>query len=326
MLQSAPPPPSEVKVRTMRSDLESMARSGGGLPRFENVKVAGLALEKKADDALTEKKKMPMVFLIGALVVVVLAILGFFAYEAFFGKTLINLPGASPSNAPAQPVSSGAQPSGSAAPTASPSAGAPVAAAPFTHASLFKKPADQTVVVTFPADGAVESANDLESYNQRMMNALAAVSAKSNFVEIDAKSSDGADLGIADLLAKAGANILDPQFLAQHFNPDATFFAYRDKSGFWPGYVISLRSGENWLFLKNDAAKLESSASISNIFIMPVGNPAASGFQDAMVASTTARALVFDGTPSATFIYGWTGNNLIISASPAGFAQAIGRL
>ncbi len=44
----APPPPAEVKVRTMRSDLESMTKSGGGLPQFENVKVAGLAIEREA--------------------------------------------------------------------------------------------------------------------------------------------------------------------------------------------------------------------------------------------------------------------------------------
>lgn len=36
---SAPPPPQEVKIRTMRSDLASMAQSGGGLPQFQNVRI-----------------------------------------------------------------------------------------------------------------------------------------------------------------------------------------------------------------------------------------------------------------------------------------------
>ena len=40
VLTSAPPPPQEVKVRTLRSDLASIAESGGGLPKYQNVKIA----------------------------------------------------------------------------------------------------------------------------------------------------------------------------------------------------------------------------------------------------------------------------------------------
>ena len=47
-----PPPPAEVKVRTMASDLESMAKSGGGLPQFQNVSVAGLQVEREAPGAV----------------------------------------------------------------------------------------------------------------------------------------------------------------------------------------------------------------------------------------------------------------------------------
>jgi hypothetical protein len=46
LVVTAPPPPSEVKIRTMRSDLESMRKSGGGAPKFQNVTVSGLSLEK----------------------------------------------------------------------------------------------------------------------------------------------------------------------------------------------------------------------------------------------------------------------------------------
>jgi hypothetical protein len=40
VLPTAPPPPAEVKVRTLRSDLASIAASGGGLPHYANVKIA----------------------------------------------------------------------------------------------------------------------------------------------------------------------------------------------------------------------------------------------------------------------------------------------
>jgi hypothetical protein len=48
MTKAPPPPPSEVKIRTMRSDIDSMMRSGGGgSPSFQNVAVSGLTMEKE---------------------------------------------------------------------------------------------------------------------------------------------------------------------------------------------------------------------------------------------------------------------------------------
>jgi hypothetical protein len=47
-IPGVPPPPAEVKVRTMRSDIASMTASGGGLPQFQDVTVAGLAMEREA--------------------------------------------------------------------------------------------------------------------------------------------------------------------------------------------------------------------------------------------------------------------------------------
>jgi hypothetical protein len=38
---NVPPPPAEVKVRTMRSDVEGIVKMGGGLPQFRTVAVEG---------------------------------------------------------------------------------------------------------------------------------------------------------------------------------------------------------------------------------------------------------------------------------------------
>ncbi len=46
-IPGVPPPPAEVKVRTMHSDIESMKMSGGGLPQFQNVTIEGLAMERE---------------------------------------------------------------------------------------------------------------------------------------------------------------------------------------------------------------------------------------------------------------------------------------
>jgi hypothetical protein len=93
----APPPPPEVKVRTMKSDLESMARSGGGAPIFQNVAVAGLGAQSSDTSPQAAEVSAPQgspasgassKSIIGPLLVVVvaiiaLAVVGYFAYTVF---------------------------------------------------------------------------------------------------------------------------------------------------------------------------------------------------------------------------------------------------
>ncbi len=87
------PPPPEVKLRTMKSDLESVARSGGGLPQYQNIKAPNLA-----NLSNTEKRYQPQApqapareipwSTIGAILVA-LALLGgivYLAYQIFFQK------------------------------------------------------------------------------------------------------------------------------------------------------------------------------------------------------------------------------------------------
>ena len=60
LTSAPPPPPAEVKIRTMRSDIESMMRSGGGAPSFQNVAVSGLSLERDGHQAsIAERTPMP---------------------------------------------------------------------------------------------------------------------------------------------------------------------------------------------------------------------------------------------------------------------------
>jgi hypothetical protein len=60
LTSAPPPPPAEVKIRTMRSDIESMMRSGGGAPSFQNVAVSGLTLEREGHQApIAERTPMP---------------------------------------------------------------------------------------------------------------------------------------------------------------------------------------------------------------------------------------------------------------------------
>jgi hypothetical protein len=66
VLPSAPPPPQEVKVRTLKSDLESVAASGGGLPRYANVHIS----RTEADQPKSKNG-----FMIAIAVIILLAII-----------------------------------------------------------------------------------------------------------------------------------------------------------------------------------------------------------------------------------------------------------
>lgn len=76
------PPPTEVKIRTMRSDVASMHESGGGLPKFQNVKVSGLALEKApAENPTAAHKSSALTAVI--ITIIALAVLGILIYFGY---------------------------------------------------------------------------------------------------------------------------------------------------------------------------------------------------------------------------------------------------
>lgn len=59
LINTPPPPPMEVKIRTMRSDIESMRKSGGGMPSFQDVAVKGLSMEKEYHPSAVTQTPMP---------------------------------------------------------------------------------------------------------------------------------------------------------------------------------------------------------------------------------------------------------------------------
>ena len=329
-----PAPTAEIKVRTMRSDLASLAATGGGMPQFSKVEVEGLSISKAntgtAVDIAKPKKssKSPAFFLVILVALAVLVAVVWIGKNLFFNKG---------SSAVQQGIVQNQQASTSNSTSASSSATAVIqtyqsstvtsSPAIFTHVSLFKEPADFTVTYSLPQGGVAQTSNDLQTYNQQILTALSGAKKSADLIEVDVKGTDGNDMSIEGLLSEVGAEVIDPNFLSAHFNPDATFFAYRDINGFWPGYVISLGSGQNQASVKSGVQTIESSTEISNIFLAPVaGTPSPSGFTDAVVGSTTVRMLNFTGTTPTSFIYGWLRNYLIISTSRNGFAQAVARL
>lgn len=337
-LSTAPPPPSEVKVRTMRSDLESMAKSGGGMPSFTNVKVSGLDAPK-APGMVAVRAKSKSNFLVIILVLVLIAILavaGWFAYTVFLGNrqptqtseqqpqtqatgaATTTASNQSSSNVGTVPVLAlGANPTSTTGTTPT---------TPFTHVSFFKTPADQVLKLSM--------ASSSQSFNQQLIALLGTANKNSTVLEVDAKDTSGNPASVNELLAAQNAEVLNPLTLASDFNPDATFFVYRDKNGFWPGYVIGLAPNETWITVEGGVQQAIESPSatgnIANLFITTnIGTPSADGFTDSVIASSSVRVLpFFGGTIPAYFVYGWTPDHayLILSTSQNGFAAALTHL
>jgi hypothetical protein len=113
--------------------------------------------------------------------------------------------------------------------------------------------------------------------------------------------------------------------LAQNFNPDFTFFIYKEKKGFWPGLITQLKPEKNLIVLKPEIAKLENSTNLERLFITkPEGEKGL--FRDVLLSGQPARVLDFSVSSPAKFIYGWFHNYLVISTSEVGLKEAIGRL
>jgi hypothetical protein len=95
LVPSVPPPPAEVKVRTMRSDIEGIAKAGGGLPQFKTVAVEGMGLPRSrvgdgassADVSQTagqSPSKFPIWII--ALIVVAFIAIAIFGWAVFLRK------------------------------------------------------------------------------------------------------------------------------------------------------------------------------------------------------------------------------------------------
>ncbi len=83
------PPPTEVKIRTMKSDVAGLAASGGVLPRFQNIKVSGLSLEKGIDTPEAVHKNSAIIaVLITVIAVVVLGTLVYLGYRILTGGSI----------------------------------------------------------------------------------------------------------------------------------------------------------------------------------------------------------------------------------------------
>jgi len=289
----------QVTVRTLSSDLALMGQ--GARPSVQNIP----AIVIGAPAPPSPGRKLAWVWLLaGGVGVLVLFFAGYYLLPLLFS-------GRSPAPAPAV----------NPAPAANPPAGLPTStAASFTHQSFFRRSPDRNLTLNLASPGLPQT------YVQNLQTQLAGVSASSSFLEIYLAGANGSPPGWNQFAEGLGAKLFTPDFWQNNFQPDFTFFVYRDKSGAWPGYVLKLQPSASVLVLQGSLLGMEpATSSLANLFLSAAGTPVG-GFADAQIANQLVRSLSYS-EPGANLVYGLVFNQyLILSTSLDGYKQALSRL
>lgn len=315
---------SDIVIRTMASDLASLAASGGNGVQVQplsfdaHVSISestAIATDTGTVASAPARSRIPLVVVMALVGVLILGVGGYIAWD-FWGRSYF-APSVSPEALVSAPAAS------SSAPLTSPSLAPAVGVYDFTHSSFLKKPADQAFALVL--GGSANSASDLQTYSQKVSNALTGLKPDTTFIEMRVVDQGGKPLSFGQFLYAVSANLVDQNTLANNFLPDFTFFIYKDGNGYWPGFVLQLQPSKNWLFLKDEMTRVEKATARDSVFLTQPGTPSGSGFVVDAVGELPVRSLNYSN-PSASFLYGWLRNYFIISTSRDGMREVLNRL
>jgi hypothetical protein len=294
----------------MRSDLSSLAATGGN-----SVAPQILALRTKDPVALRHDASRMARRIV--LAIVLLIVLGGLAYAGFYlYKRLVQSSG---QPAAATPVTS---PTRSGVPGTTLPTPTIVEELPGAHQTLLKKPADAALVMTLSND-PVTDPSKLQTYGQTLRTTLNTI--KTPTAEIEVRNSEGKPLSFPAFLSFINAHVIDTAIYQDNFGPDFSFLVVRDGNTYNAAYVVKLKDGKNWLFVRGDVAKLETSTGLEGLFPVLPGLRDEAGFKDATLGEQQVRTLTYT-QPDGQFIYGWYRDYLILGTSQKAFREALGRV
>lgn len=300
-MPSVAPPPNEVSIRTMASDLASLGETGGGPPQPRNVAVP--YLNQAGPDTNAPATVLKSKFLIWGVAVAVGA--GALFLAGYYLIPLFSSPksGSSGPSAVSRVTSSSA-----------PLVSLPPASA---HQSVFRQPVDGTFILNIGS-----STEGLAPYGSRVNGFIAGLSSSSTFLGVTPQDPAGSPVPAALFLDSIRANVFASNFITSNFNSDFTFFLYKDKAGVWPGYVFQLALNKSPILLQQDLRKIETAPNLKNLFLNDPGFPA-SAFQDSLISGQPVRIANFSDKKSV-LAYGWFFNKyLIVSTSIEGLKQTL---
>ncbi|MEN9342289.1 MAG: hypothetical protein RIQ54_545 [Candidatus Parcubacteria bacterium] len=321
---------NDIVIRTLASDIASLAASGGNrvvgevisssqhTPVSANNTPASLG-GSLADTPIQHSSRSytPLFLAMGIIGLGIIAAIGYVIWVFFWQPRMLSA------------LPSGTEPtatSSSSSTLTSPSIAPAVGVFNFSHTSFLKKAADQIFTLAFSQ--SVTASEDLQTYTQKVSLALQDMRPQTSFVELHATQSNGSDvrpIGFGEFMYAISTNLIDQQSFASYFNPDFTFFIYRDANGYWPGFILQLQPSKNWLFVKEEIRRIEKATARDSIFLTQPGIPSGDGFRDDVVSDLPVRSLNYSN-PSASFLYGWVRNYLIISTSRDGMREVLQRI
>ncbi len=341
---SIPPPPAEVGVRTMASDLASIAQSGGGAPKAIPLKIYSRMQENAKNTAPITKRIVPPPVqsadvhktaassapaetqshaaesksngksfdnaqdkqnqTVFSKPIFLFPLLGVLLIGVFSAAYFIVYPLLNPPKKLVAKIPV-----------------APVATQQipsFEHKSFFGQPVDGNFVLEI-----LSPVNGMEFEHDKIASFVNSI--QGSFFEIAAQSGGGQAFSADDFFSSISSNILGFDFLNANFEKDFTLFLYKDKNGLWPGYILQLKSGESPIFLQKDVLQKMQNASSSdvNLFLANPGISANPEFQSGLSGGQPIWSINFSNA-SSVLAYGWFFNKyLTISTSLDGLKQAI---
>jgi len=104
---------------------------------------------------------------------------------------------------------------------------------------------------------------------------------------------------------------------------DFTGFFYSDGENVWPGYILSLNSGEDDINLLRQVLNgdIENSEFLKNLFLEDQGAPKTETFNDGSAEGDLTGVRYLSYEKGGSINYGWKEGKLVISTSYAGFKK-----
>lgn len=327
-----PPPPPEITIRTMQTDVKSMTESGGGAPLAqpfaaptappeEKITIPGYTGPEEAvftPETLPaqgsqipggEVKKTSAVKIIAIILGVLVLAAGLGAAGYYFVYPLIFPPAQVAEVTPPAPVA--------------PSEPAPAPAPAPTiimHKSLLAVAADKVEKITTP-----------ESTTSVALRDAIGLSAAEKLDSGSLKEIYFADANENILYLVNFLTIMVPELAALQgeigslFEEDFTTLLYYDGTNSWPVYIAKLKAGANEILAKTAMNELEKyKESLKNFFVTDPGAAAADGFKDGQLNLKPARYMLFSQAGAAIDLV-WFDNYFMIATNYKA-AQEAGKL
>ncbi len=313
------PPPPEVGLRTMESDLKAVKESGGSIsgsqlrvsvptaiPKPEPEPFSApeyTALEKSISQPaapLVIPSKVKSNFFKSFLIIVGILIfiggLGLLGYFVVYPLVFPPKETAAPYVPPSPPI----PPITTSTPTSTPEAPAIT-----THHSLFKTMPlgglKEITITDFSKEAIIAGLSSVFKPNESLGSLREVVLFYKNGI---VSANQFIKIIFPELQS---SNSLNPIF-----ESDFSIFVFQDKKGDWPGFVAKIKDPKNESSLRENLTKLESSNNIKNLYLADPG--VMQGFKDGKVDNISVRYATF-AKSGAAFNYALKNNFLIVATS-----------